>query len=49
MVYNIRLHDGEREKKAKEKEKLGECFSSLCNRLTLLFSRLLFGMLSNRR
>ena len=39
----------EREKKEKQKEKPGECVGSLCNRLALLFNRLPFGMLSNRR
>ena len=39
----------EREKNEQEKEKLGESFVSLCNRLALFLNRLLFGMLSNRR
>ena len=39
----------EKRKWEQEKEKLGECFGSLCNRLALFLNRLFFGMLSNRQ
>ena len=36
-------------KKEKDKEKLVECFGSLCNRLGLFFNCLPFGVLPTRR